>query len=244
MHAPASLLPLRLDAVCYRAGDQVLIRDLTLDFHAGAPTLVLGFNGAGKSLLLRLCHGLIRPSAGRVQWQGTAAQNPETLRFGQAMVFQKPVLLRRSVLANVIFPLHLRGLDAATQKAKAMAALDRVGLAALADRPARVLSGGEQQRLALARAWALEPQILFLDEPAAALDPSATRQVETIIDSISRSGTKIVMTTHDLGQARRLAGDVIFLHRGMVAERTPAERFFDNPESDAAAAFLRGDLTW
>lgn len=244
MHAPASLLPLRLDAVSYRVGDQTLIRDLTLDFHAGAPTLVLGPNGAGKSLLLRLCHGLIQPTAGRVQWQGTAAQNPETLRFGQAMVFQKPVLLRRSVLANVIFPLHLRGLDAATQKTRAMAALDRVGLSALADRPARVLSGGEQQRLALARAWALEPEILFLDEPAAALDPSATRQVEAIIDSIGRGGTKIVMTTHDLGQARRLAGDVIFLHRGTVAERTPADRFFDSPQSDAAAAFLRGELTW
>lgn len=244
MHAPATLLPLHLDAVSYRAGGQALIRDISLDFSAGAPTLVLGPNGAGKSLLLRLCHGLIRPTSGHVQWQGTAAQNPETLRFGQAMVFQKPVLLRRSVLANVIFPLHLRGLDRATQQAKAMAALDRVGLAALAERPARVLSGGEQQRLALARAWALEPEILFLDEPAAALDPSAARQVEAIIDSIGRGGTKIVMTTHDLGQARRLAGDVIFLDRGAVAERTPAERFFDSPQSDAAAAFLRGDLTW
>jgi len=244
MHARTSLLPLRLDDVSYRIDGQELIRNITLDFDAGAPTLVLGPNGAGKSLLLRLCHGLIRPSTGRVQWQGAAAQNPETLRFGQAMVFQKPVLLRRSVLANVIFPLHLRGLDKATQMAKAMAALERVGLAALADRPARVLSGGEQQRLALARAWALEPQILFLDEPAAALDPSATRQVEAIIDSIGRGGTKIVMTTHDLGQARRLAGEVIFLHRGAVAERTAADRFFDNPQSEAAAAFLRGDLTW
>lgn len=243
MHARASILPLHLDAVGYSVNDRTLISDLTLDFEVGAPTLVLGPNGAGKSLLLRLCHGLIRPTTGRVVWQG-AAQTPEQLRFGQAMVFQKPVLLRRSVLANVIFPLKLRGLDAATRTAKAMSALNRVGLATFADRPARVLSGGEQQRLALARAWALEPQILFLDEPAAALDPHAARQVEGIIDSIARGGTKIVMTTHDLGQARRLAGDVIFLHQGRVTERTPAMRFFDNPQSEAAQAFLRGDLTW
>lgn len=244
MHAPATLLPLHLDHVAYAVNGQTLIHDVTLTFEAGAPTLVLGPNGAGKSLLLRLCHGLLRPSAGHVQWLGTAAQNGDYLRFGQAMVFQKPVLLRRSVLANVMFPLKLRGLDTATQNTKAMAALERVGLAAFADRPARVLSGGEQQRLALARAWALEPQILFLDEPAAALDPNATRQVEAIIDSIGRGGTKIVMTTHDLGQARRLAGDVIFLHRGNVTERTPASRFFDGPQSKAAAAFLKGDLTW
>jgi tungstate transport system ATP-binding protein len=116
--------------------------------------------------------------------------------------------------------------------------------AGLAQRPARVLSGGEQQRLALARAWALEPQILFLDEPSAALDPGATRQVEGIIESIAASGTKIVMTTHDLGQAKRLAGDIIFLHRGGVTERTPATEFFNAPQSDVARAFLQGDLTW
>ncbi|WP_374468707.1 ATP-binding cassette domain-containing protein, partial [Ferrovibrio sp.] len=140
--------------------------------------------------------------------------------------------------------LKLRGLNAGTRFARAMDALERVGLTALAQRPARVLSGGEQQRLALARAWALGPQILFLDEPAAALDPHATRQVEGIITDIAASGTKIVMTTHDLGQARRLAGDVIFLHRGRVAERTPAAEFFNAPRSTPAQAFLNGDLTW
>lgn len=244
MHAPAMLLPLVLENVHYAINGQPLIHGIDLDFHPGAPTLVLGPNGAGKSLLLRLCHGLIRPTAGRVIWQGLAAQNPEALRFGQAMVFQKPVLLRRSVLANTLFPLKLRGLNAGARFARAMKALERVGLTALAQRPARVLSGGEQQRLALARAWALGPQILFLDEPAAALDPNATRQVESIITDIAASGTKIVMTTHDLGQARRLAGDVIFLHRGRVAERTPAAEFFNAPRSTPAQAFLNGDLTW
>lgn len=244
MHGRLSLLPLQLRDVGYSVNRQRLIGEVNLRFEMGPPTLVLGPNGAGKSLLLRLCHGLLKPTTGEVQWLGPAAQNPQNLRFEQAMVFQKPVLLRRSVLANTEFPLKLRGLDAGTRRAKAMAVLERVGLAALAERPARVLSGGEQQRLALARAWALEPQILFLDEPSAALDPGATRQVEGIIQDIAAGGTKIVMTTHDLGQARRLAGDIIFLHRGSIAERTPAAEFFTQPQSEAARAFLQGDLTW
>jgi tungstate transport system ATP-binding protein len=244
IHTRPALLPLQLQDVGYGINSQTLIGGVTLEFTTGAPTLVLGPNGAGKSLLLRLCHGLIAPTQGKVIWQGIAAQAPQSLRFEQAMVFQKPVLLRRSVLANVEFPLKLRGITGPARHTKAMDMLNRVGLAALADRPARVLSGGEQQRLALARAWALDPQILFLDEPSAALDPGATRQVEGIIDSIAAGGTKIVMTTHDLGQAKRLAEDVIFLHRGRVTERTPAPEFFSMPRSEAARAFLQGGLTW
>ncbi len=244
MHAPATLLPLNLVQVCFEAGGQQLINDVSLSFAPGPPTIILGPNGAGKSLLLRLCHGLLHPSSGRVLWQGSAAQNADLLRFGQAMVFQKPVLLRRSAVANVEFPLKLRGMPRRQRRERAMAALEHVGLAALAERPARVLSGGEQQRLALGRAWALAPQILFLDEPTAALDPNATRQVEEIIAGISQSGSKIVMTTHDLGQARRLANEVIFLHRGRLAERSPAAEFFSQPRSEAAQAFLNGELTW
>jgi len=244
MHARLSLLPLELKDVGYSVNGQRLIGEVNLRFEAGPPTLVLGPNGAGKSLLLRLCHGLIHPGTGRVAWLGPAGRNPQSLRFEQAMVFQKPVLLRRSVLANAEFPLKLRGLDAATRRERALTILERVGLAALAGRPARVLSGGEQQRLALARAWALQPQILFLDEPSAALDPGATRQVEGIIESIAQGGTKIVMTTHDLGQAKRLAGDIVFLHRGSVTERTPASDFFNRPQSEVARAFVQGDLTW
>jgi tungstate transport system ATP-binding protein len=158
------------------------------------------------------------------------------------MVFQRPVMLRRSALANLAYPLRLAGLPDA--EAEARAALERVGLSALADRPARRLSGGEQQRLALARAWAMRPEVLFLDEPTASLDPAATRQVEAIIGAIAASGTKIVMTTHDLGQARRLAGDLVLLLEGRIEARGPSAAFLAEPPTERAAAFLRGDLPW
>lgn len=238
------LLPLRLHQVSLQISGQTLLSDISLDFAQGAPSFILGPNGAGKSLLLRICHGLIHPTGGQVQWLGHGAGDMDMRRFAQAMVFQKPVLLRRSVLANVMFPLKLRGVAYAERRARAFAVLSHVGLASLAGRPARVLSGGEQQRLALARAWVLEPQILFLDEPAAALDPNAMRQVEEIIAGIAAGGTKIVMTTHDLGQARRLAGDVTFLHRGRIAERGAAPEFFARPQSESGRAFLNGELTW
>jgi tungstate transport system ATP-binding protein len=160
------------------------------------------------------------------------------------MVFQRPVLLRRSVLANLLYPLRLAGLPPAMQAARAEAALAMVGLSGLAGRPARLLSGGEQQRLALARAAALRPEVLFLDEPCASLDPAATHAVEEIIARIAATGTKIVMTTHDLAQARRLAGEVLFLHRGRLLEQAPADAFFAGPASPDAAAFLRGELVW
>jgi tungstate transport system ATP-binding protein len=160
------------------------------------------------------------------------------------MVFQRPVLLRRSVLANAVYPLKLAGVAAAEREPRARAALEMVGLAALADRPARRLSGGEQQRLALARAAALSPEVLFLDEPCASLDPTATRAVEEIVGTLAARGTKIVMTTHDLGQARRLAGEVLFLNRGRLREQTPAAAFFNQPATPEAAAFLRGELVW
>jgi tungstate transport system ATP-binding protein len=153
-------------------------------------------------------------------------------------------MLRRSAAANVAYGLALAGLDRASRAPRVAEALERTGLAALARRPARVLSGGEQQRLALARAWALRPELLFLDEPTASLDPSATRQVEEIVDAIHLAGAKIVMTTHDLGQARRLADEVLFLHRGRLVERATAERFFRQPATPEARAFVGGDLVW
>jgi len=235
---PEAILPLSLEDVSYEAQGQRLIEPLSLAFAAGPRSIVLGPNGAGKSLLLRLCHGLLRPTAGRVAWS-----RPDAARH-QAMAFQRPVLLRRSALANVTYPLALRGVPRRRRKERALAALERAGLAELAQRPARVLSGGEQQRLALARAWVLEPQVLFLDEPTANLDPGATRRIETLIDGFHKNGTKIVMTTHDLGQARRLADEVVFLHRGRLVERAPAERFFEAPASAEARAFLKGDLLW
>jgi tungstate transport system ATP-binding protein len=202
---------------------------------------VLGPNGAGKSLLLRLCHGLLQPSAGTIAWAGTT---PETARRCQAMVFQRPVLLRRSTAANITYVLRLQGIPRRQQQAMMMEALELAGLLPLMAQPARVLSGGEQQRLALARAWALRPQVLFLDEPTASLDLAATRAVETLLDHIHHTGTKIIMTTHDLGQARRLADEVLFLHHGRLVEFALAPAFFSNPQSKEAAALLEGKLLW
>jgi tungstate transport system ATP-binding protein len=158
------------------------------------------------------------------------------------MVFQRPVMLRRSALANVVYGLKLAGVSTRERELRARDVLEAVGLANIADRPARVLSGGEQQKLALARAWALGPEVLFLDEPTANLDPGATRDVETIIGQIRAGGTKIVMTTHNLGQAKRLGDEIFFLSRGRLAERSPVERFFTKPTSAEADAFIRGEL--
>ncbi len=235
----AGILPLELEGVNFEAGGQRLIDDLSARFPAGPRSIVLGPNGAGKSLLLRLCHGLLRPTRGRITWANATARDT---RRRQAMVFQRPVLLRRSAAANVAYPLALRGVPRAERRARVVQALERAGLAGLTERPARVLSGGEQQRLAIARAWVAEPEILFLDEPTSSLDPAATRAVEELILMVDAAGTKIVMTTHDLGQARRLADEVLFLHHGRLLERAPAEDFFAAPRTPEAAAFIRGDL--
>jgi tungstate transport system ATP-binding protein len=240
MRAADSILPLCAEGLCFSAGDVDILRDVSLQIAAGAPTLVIGANGAGKSVLLRLLHGLLKPSAGRVFWACPADQAARR----QAMVFQRPVLLRRSVLANTLYPMALAGVARDERNARANEALALVGLADRADDAARKLSVGQQQRLALARAAALQPELLFLDEPSASLDPAATRAVEEIVLKLAARGTKIVMTTHDLAQARRLAGDIIFLHRGRVLEQAVAEAFFQQPASGTAQAFLRGELVW
>jgi len=245
MNAPSPrtlpLLPLELVDVRYEVDGKRLVDAVTLSVTAGARTVILGPNGAGKSLLLRLCHGLLRPTSGTVRFAG-----PEHVdgRRRHAMVFQRPMMLRRSVLANVSYGLALAGVSRQDRRDQAMASLERVGLAALADRPARVLSGGEQQRLALARAWALEPELLFLDEPTANLDPSATQAIESAIQAIHAAGTKIVLVTHNLGQAHRLGDDVIFMASGRVLERASMARFLQAPASPEAAQFIRGELPW
>jgi tungstate transport system ATP-binding protein len=239
MHATATILPLRLERVTYAVGPTRIIDDVTCDFQAASRSVILGPNGAGKSVLLRLCHGLLQPTAGSIRWGGAHGGDP---RARQAMVFQRPVMLRRSALANVAYGLKVAGLDRSSRIARARDMLDRVGLAPLADRPARVLSGGEQQRLALARAWALRPEVLFLDEPTASLDPAAARAVEEIITAIHAGGTKIIMTTHNLGQAHRLADEILFLDRGRLIERGPADDFFRAPGTVEARAFIKGEL--
>ena len=204
--------------------------------------MILGPNGSGKSVLMRLCHGLLTPTSGRIVWRGS---RDESRPRAQAMVFQRPVMLRRSAIGNVTYGLELAGVRRSGARASARATvLDAVGLRLVANRPARVLSGGEQQKLALARAWALEPEVLFLDEPTANLDPGATREVERIVDQIHASGTKIVMTTHNLGQARRLADEILFMSAGRLADHAPVERFFAQPSTAEAAAFIKGELPW
>ncbi|HEX8986681.1 MAG TPA: ATP-binding cassette domain-containing protein [Rhodocyclaceae bacterium] len=223
---------LRLESLGLVEGGHTIVREINLELGA-ARTLILGPNGAGKSTLLRLIHGLLRPSVGALRWA-------KPLR--QAMVFQRPVMLRTTVLKNVLYGLSLAGVTGDEGEQRARRALERVGLAHLDHRPARVLSGGEQQRVALARAWALEPQLLFLDEPTASLDPASSREVERIIGEFAQAGTRILMTTHNLGQARRLADEIVYLDGGRVLEQSPAAEFFRQPREARAAAFIRGDL--
>ncbi len=232
-----SMLPLTLEAVCFDAGGERHIHGISHHFAHGPRTVILGPNGAGKSLMLRLCHGLLRPSAGAVRWAAPLARR-------QAMLFQTPVMLRRSAAANIAYALAINGVRAGERAARVEKALARVGLEALARRPARALSVGQQQRLALTRAWAIEPEVLFLDEPTASLDPAATRAIEQDIDRVHGSGAKVIMTTHDLGQARRLADEVLFLHHGRLIEAGPADIFFAAPKSREAATFLEGELLW
>lgn len=217
---------------------KTLLSGVDLALTAGRRTVIMGANGAGKSLLLRMLHGLIAPDAGQVIWQG-APLSSEAQR-AQAMVLQRPVMLRRSVLANLRFALSVRGIRGKARAARVAEALDRAGLADLARSPARVLSGGEQQRLAVARALSTAPQMLLLDEPTASLDPAATRQIEAQVNAAHASGVSVVMVTHDRGQAQRMADDIVFLHKGRVAEAGPARQVLTTPRSDAVAAWLDG----
>lgn len=241
--APArsrGILPLTARGLIFEAGGRRLVDVEALSLGAGGPTVVMGPNGAGKSLLLRLLHGLIEPTAGQVLWNGAPAG--AAIRRRQAMVFQSPILLRRSVAANVDYALKVQGLDRAERRNRVEAALDQGDLRDLSQRPARTLSGGEQQRLALVRALAVSPDILFLDEPTSSLDPASTQAIESLVKRAAEAGTKIVLVTHDIGQARRLAAEVLFLYRGRVAEQRPAARFFEAPGTEPARTFLAGGL--
>lgn len=234
------ILPLVVRGLVYETSGGRLIDGIDLELTDGPLTVILGPNGAGKSLTLRLLHGLLQPSAGTIQFAGRPPDRSIGLR--QAMVFQRPVLLRRSAGANIRYALKLRGASGAELDAREREALERADLAHLRDRPARLLSVGEQQRLAMARALSLRPDILFLDEPTASLDPASVLRIEALIEDARRCGVKIVLVTHDCGQARRLADEVVFLHHGRVAETGAAPRFFRTPSSIAGKAFLEGAI--
>jgi tungstate transport system ATP-binding protein len=238
MRAPLSNLPVEFENVSVVAGRVIILDRVSLAFTSGPPTLLIGPNGSGKTTLLRVAMGLIAPTDGRVTWAGNVATPP--LRRG--IVFQRPVMLRRNVLANLRYALAHADVPRAEWPGRIAELLALVGLSGLDERPARMLSGGEQQRLALARALARDPELLFLDEPTASLDPAATKAIEDVVQAVAARGIKVVMATHDLGEARRLAGDIVLLHRGRVIERGPAADFFANPRTPEARRFIAGEL--
>ena len=238
MRAPSEELPVVFDGVSVTAGLVTILDNIALTLAPGAPTVLIGPNGSGKTTLLRAAMGLVAPTRGRITWGGR--ENVPPLK--RAIVFQRPAMLRRSAGANIRFALRAAGIPRSEYARRTGELLELVGLGNLADRAARRLSGGEQQRLALARALARDPVVLFLDEPTASLDPTATKAVEDIIRAVSQRNIKVVMATHDLGEARRLAGDIVMLHRGRVVETGAAPSFFDAPQTAEARAFLAGEL--
>ncbi len=226
------------DGLVFARGGRRLLDGIDIAIEGDGLTVVLGANGAGKTLLLRLLAGLTQADSGDITWAG---RPPDRRRApGLGLVFQKPVLLRRSAYANVRYALDARFGTRAARRKRAVEALARAGLDHLAGTPARVLSGGEQQRLALARAMVVDPEALFLDEPTASLDPGATAAIENMAHDARGRGAKVLWITHDLAQARRLADDIVFLHQGRITERTSAETFFARPESPEARAFIAG----
>ena len=238
MRAPTADLPIRFENVTVAARAVTILDHVTLTLLSGPPTVLVGPNGSGKSTLLRAAMGLVTPSQGRITWGGRE-DVPPTRR---AIVLQRPAMLRRTAGGNIRYALRASGIARAEQQSRIGELLAMVGLEKLADRPARRLSGGEQQRLALARALARDPAILFLDEPTASLDPAATKTIEDIVHAVSQRGIKVVMATHDLSEARRLAGDIVMLHRGRMIETGPATRFFNTPQTGKAKTFIAGDL--
>lgn len=233
------MFPLRISGLRFQPNGRAILDGVDLELSGEGISVIIGPNGTGKTLLLRLLAGLLPASGGSIAWDGAPLPDGRL-----AMVFQQPMLLRMSVFTNVEFALRPQTMTAAERRARTTEVLERVGLAHRAKDCARLLSGGERQRLALARAWAMRPRLLLLDEPTAALDPSATEAVERIIREIRTEGAKVLMTTHNLGQATRLADDIVFLADGRVQEHAPATRFFAHPQSPAARAFMQGELPW
>lgn len=227
---------LSMSHVSLSFGDKTVIDDVNLELSLIGCTVILGPNGAGKSMLLRMLHGLVQPTSGRILWAG---QSPNQVMKRQAMVFQKPVLLRRSVEANLRFVLKARNqsYDACGEL------LERVGLADKASLPARLLSGGEAQRLTIARALATGPELLFMDEPTASLDPASVLAIETLVAELKNEGVKIIFVTHDIDQAKRISDDILFMHKGRILEHGPTSAFFSNPQSVPARNLLAGKVT-
>jgi tungstate transport system ATP-binding protein len=238
MRAPVSDLPLMLINARIVARATTILDDVTLTIAAGSPTVLIGPNGSGKTTLLRAAMGLIPLTGGRITWGGREAAAPGR----RAIMFQRPAMLRRTAAGNIRYALAAASVPRAQRPHRSDELLKLVGLDALGHRPARRLSGGEQQRLALARALARDPAILFLDEPTASLDPHATKAIEDIVRAVSARGVKVVMSTHDLGQAKRVGGEIVLMHRGRVIEAAQVDEFFTNARTDEARKFIAGEL--
>lgn len=234
----SGMFPLIVEGALTRRRGKVLVGPVDLRLEDRGITVVVGPNGAGKTSLLRMLHGIARLNAGRIAW----ACGDEAARERQAFVFQTPVMLRRSVKDNLAYPLRLTGVARGEARVQAEAMAEQIGLSYALNRPATVLSGGERQKLALGRALIRSPEVLFLDEPCASLDGRATREVEDILTKAAREGTRLIMSTHDMGQARRLASEVLFLLGGKIHEQGPAPKFFETPATAQARAFLNGDI--
>ncbi len=234
------ILPLTLRGIAVNRRGKLLLGPVSLVLQGRGISVVIGPNGSGKTTLLRAMHGIERISSGSKAW----SVDDVDARAAQSFVFQTPIMMRRNVRDNIAYPLMLRGMRRRDARAAAEAWAKRVGLSGALLRPATVLSGGEKQKLALARALVTAPQVLFLDEPCANLDGHATQQIEAILHAACADGTRIVMSTHDLGQARRLADEVLFLHNGKLVEIQPAAAFFAGPSSVQARALLNGDLVF
>ena len=230
-----TLVSLHAADVCF--GAVMALRGVSLALHRGERVALVGANGSGKTTLLRLLHSLSSAP-------GRQVHAPEGRAPVMAMLFQRPFLLDLSVRRNLLLGLWLHGVPKTDRAERCTQALDRVGLLSLAERAARTLSGGQQQRLALARAWALSPDVLLLDEPTASLDPSAKREVEALIDRLAQDGVTLVFSTHNLGQAKRLATRVIYLEAGRLVVDLPVDRFFQDALPPEAAQFLKGELPW
>lgn len=233
-----SILPLQVDNISLRRGGRIILGPLSWVLQGGGVTVLMGPNGSGKTSFLRAMHGLERVTMGQLHW----AAPTEDVRARQSFVFQTPILMRRSVLDCIAYPLLLDGVPTSAARAQAGDAAERVGLGGLLDQPAQVISGGEKQKLALARALVRKPEVLFLDEPCANLDGKSTREIEAILCDARDLGTRIVMSTHNLGQARRLADDVLFLYNGQLIESGPKSTLLETPSSPEMAAFIKGDL--
>lgn len=233
------MFPIRLDQLRFTPNGRPVLAGIDLTLGGEGISVILGPNGAGKSVLLRVLAGLERPDGGRIAWNGDGTPGERI-----AMVFQQPMLLRTSVADNAALGLKPLKLPRDEISKRVGEVLARVGLAHRAGDSARHLSGGERQRLALARAWAVKPRLLLLDEPTAALDPTATEAVEALIREIRTDGARIVMTTHNLGQAMRISDDIVFIEAGRVREHTPSARFFSRPQSHEARLFIQGELPW